>query len=87
MSNIIDSLLARCVTFDEEHQNSDWQYEIAKSLNSIVARVEYQLTTCGDESDINFARAALGIVELVADGEEIKPIEAAHIDIGEGPNP
>lgn len=85
---LINSLLARCITFDEEDgQSAAWKYQVARDLNWIVSRAEYVLTTTGDNSDIAFADAALRIVERIASDYSIEPIKAAHIDIGDGPNP
>lgn len=84
--HLIDDLLKRCVTFDEDEQSSEVKLRMAVDLNWIVARVEYHLTTSHDESDIAFAQSALRIVELTARNFNVAPIEAAHIDIGEGSN-
>jgi hypothetical protein len=51
-----------------------WRNEVAAQLNTVLARVQYEMETClpPDVDDVEFAEAALALVERVAEFEEIK---------------
>lgn len=56
------------------HQEEDWRNDVARELNTILGRVQYEMETClpPDEFDVEFAEAALAIVQRVAEFEEIE---------------
>lgn len=62
--------------FDETNQDTPSKNNIAQQLNTILVRVEYVQETTNDESDQDFAKAALAIVDRVAEFEEIEALDA-----------
>lgn len=56
------------------NQDKDWRNEVAAQLNTLLGRVQYEMATClpPDEHDIEFAEAALSLVERVANFEDIE---------------
>lgn len=69
----VAALLRRCnrLSYLKVHPEK-WRNKVAEQLNEILGRVQWTLETGGDEVDIMFAKAALNIVERVANFEEIK---------------
>lgn len=73
-SQNIDALLERCKrTFNETDQRICINKEYATDLNKIVSRVQWTLETGGDETDIDFAEAALRVVDRVAVWRKVQP--------------
>jgi hypothetical protein len=67
------------MTFSTEHPEA-WRNEVAKDLNEVLARVQWTLETSGADEpgaeeavkcDMDFAQAAIRMVERVANFEEI----------------
>lgn len=58
----------------EMQQDGPWRTVLAEQLNVILGRVAYVLETDGDATDLEFAKAALSVVERVAEFEEIKRV-------------
>ena len=70
------ALLKRCEDTFEAKGHDEWRNEVALDLNLILGRVEYTLETSdpGNEAmevDIELAKAALRIVDRVANFEDI----------------
>lgn len=60
--------------FDEVNQTTPWRNKVASQLNTLLVRVEYVQETSNDESDQEFATAALAIADRVAEFEEIEAV-------------
>ena len=67
-------LQRRCINAKlDPAQTETWKADVAEDLNTILARVQYHLTSeIVDESDIDFARAALRTIARVAEFEGIR---------------
>lgn len=48
------------------------QRAAARSLMKIIGRAQYELETCGDESDISFAAAVLELAEVLQEAVGLK---------------
>lgn len=58
--------------FDETGHMETWRNQVAHDLNWILGRAEFHLETSNDESDQEFAKAAIAICARVAEFEEIQ---------------
>jgi hypothetical protein len=67
--------------YDEENQGTPWRNELAEQMNTVLARIQYLQETANDESDQEFCKAALAIVERVAEFEEI--VKASNVNLKE----
>ena len=62
--------IALDLNFSAAHPES-WKNDLAADLNEMTARITYQLSTDGDESDCEWAEASLRVIRRVANLEKI----------------
>jgi hypothetical protein len=75
---IVEQLLKEAdLEYDEKAHSEPWRNQVADDLNQILGRVIFELETSADEADIEFAFAALRIVERVAGFEQISEVDEA----------
>lgn len=70
MTNKLKDLLN--AVFDEEYQTEDYKNIIAKDLNSLIGRAQYEAETSNNKVDNEFVLSVMRIVDRVRHFEEIK---------------
>jgi hypothetical protein len=70
MTNKLKDLFS--TAFDEENQTEDYKNVIAKDLNNLIGRAQYEEETSNNKVDNEFVLSIMRTVDRVSHFEEIK---------------